>query len=143
MINTDINPMIGEIYLMRFSGTNHEQAGWRPGLVFQNNVGNAHSPNIIAVPLTTALKKQRMPTHVVLSAVETGLIKDSMVLCEGPERMSKEHVGTYITTLGKEDMAKVARAYLLATSVITFLGLEEITAIWYDAIKLNNAQIIV
>ena len=41
-------PVIGDVYLMKFDGTGSEQSGWRPGVVFQNNVGNSHSPNIIA-----------------------------------------------------------------------------------------------
>lgn len=50
-------PQIGDVYLMRFGGCGNEQKGWRPGLVFQNNLGNQYSPNIIALPLTSAIKK--------------------------------------------------------------------------------------
>ena len=31
-------PQIGEVYYMRFGGTGSEQEGFRPGLVFQNNM---------------------------------------------------------------------------------------------------------
>lgn len=50
-------PRIGEVYNMYFNGTGSEQSGWRPGVVFQNNIGNSKSPNIIALPLTSSLKK--------------------------------------------------------------------------------------
>ena len=92
-------PSIGDIYLMRFDGTGSEQKGWRPGVVFQNNVGNAFSPNIIALPLTSALKKTSQPTHVVVKASDSGLRMDSMVLCENPEKMSKARLGTYRTNI--------------------------------------------
>ena len=85
-------PKIGEVYMMNFGGTGNEQSGWRPGLVFQNNTGNVFSPNIIALPLTGSIKKTDQPTHVVVRAAETGLLKDSMVLCENPERMSKTFI---------------------------------------------------
>lgn len=111
-------PQIGDIYAMKFGGSGNEQSGWRPGLVFQNNVGNAHSPNIIALPLTSSIKKTNQPTHVVLRAADTGLRKDSMVLCENPERMSKERIGTYITSLSDEYMRQIAEASLLSSSVI-------------------------
>ena len=117
-------PQIGDIFLMKFSGSGSEQSGWRPGLVFQNNTGNTYSPNIIALPLTTAIKKAGQPTHVVIPAAENGLRKTSMVLCENPERMSKVKIGQYITTLSNEDMKKVAIANLLATSAISFLDVE-------------------
>lgn len=132
-------PQIGDIYLMRFSGNGNEQKGWRPGLVFQNNLGNQHSPNIIALPLTSSIKKSNQPTHVILPADETGLIKDSMVLCENPERMSKERLGNYLTTIPKEYMSQIAIANLLATSAISFLDPEILMSIWQHATVLNAA----
>lgn len=130
-------PKIGEIYLMRFSGTQHEQSGMRPGLIIQNNIGNRHSPNVIALPLTSSLKKLGQPTHVLVRSSDNGLSKDSVVLCEGPERMSKTNVGSFITKLGRPDMARVAKAHLLSSSIISYLSIEELTEVWYDAVKLN------
>lgn len=141
MYRTDKLPCIGDIYFMRFGGSGSEQNGWRPGLVFQNNVGNAHSPNIIALPLTSSLKKVGQPTHVVLPAAETGLPVDSMVLCENPERMSKERVGRYVTTLSPYYIGKVAAASILASSAIAFLELDELREIWMQARSLNAASV--
>ena len=59
-------PRIGDVYMMRFSGSGNEQTGWRPGLVFQNNTGNYFSPNIIALPFTSSIKKSEQPTHVLV-----------------------------------------------------------------------------
>lgn len=111
--------------------------GWRPGLVFQNNLGNQHSPNIIALPLTSAIKKTNQPTHVVIPAEGTGLERDSMVLCENPERMSKDRLGTYLTTIPDEYMSKIAIANLLATSAISFIKPELLLSIWQKAATLN------
>lgn len=130
-------PRIGDVFLMKFSGTASEQHGWRPGLVFQNNVGNMHSPNIIALPLTTAIKKLSQPTHVLIPSEGTGLKRNSMVLCENPERMSKECIGKYITTIPREYMAKVAEANLLATSAISFISPDTLFTLWQRASSLN------
>lgn len=132
-----VQPQIGEIYLMKFDGEGSEQAGLRPGLVFQNNTGNIYSPNIIALPITSSLKKSGQPTHVVLYASDTGLKRDSMVLCENPERLSKAKMGRYITKLSDEYMRQVAEASLLATSVISFLDAELLHSIWMKARDLN------
>jgi len=132
-------PQIGDIYMMKFGGSANEQCGWRPGLVFQNNVGNTYSPNIIALPLTSVLKKANQPTHVVVRANDTGLKRDSMVLCENPERMSKERVGDYITTLSDAYMKQVAEASLLSSSVISFLDIELLVSVWKKAVALNTA----
>ncbi len=130
-------PLIGEVYLMKFDGSNSEQGGWRPGLVFQNNTGNAHSPNIIALPLTSSIKKTGQPTHVVVYAADSGLVRDSMVLCENPERMSKDRIGKYLTTLSDKYMREVAAANLIATSALSFLDISSLLEVWAASIKLN------
>ena len=134
-------PKIGEIYYMRFgSGSGSEQEGWRPGVVFQNNIGNRYSPNIVALPLTSRLKKADQPTHVVLLASETGLPRDSMVLCENPECMSKERIGDYITTVPEESMARIAGANLLASSAVAYLDPDILLTLWQKAVSLNGAH---
>lgn len=131
-------PLIGEVYIMYFSGSGSEQSGWRPGVVFQNNVGNKKSPNIIALPLSTSIKKMNMPTHVLLRANETQLRFDSIVLCENPERMSKDKMGKYITTLSKVQMQEIVKANLIATSAISFLDQKTLIAVWKTSINLNT-----
>lgn len=132
------NPQIGEVYWMKFEGENNEQSGWRPGLVFQNNTGNKFSPNIIALPFTTAIKKAGQPTHVVVFASNSGLLKDSMVLCENPERMAKDRIGKYITTLSDDYMRKIAEANLLASGAIAYLDPSSLVRIRKKAICLNT-----
>lgn len=132
------SPQIGEVYLMKFGGEGCEQSGLRPGLVFQNNMGNLYSPNIIALPITSSLKKSGQPTHVILYASDTGLKRDSMVLCENPERLSKAKIGRYITKLSAEYMRKIAEASLLATSAISYLDVDLLYTIWEKALDLNS-----
>ena len=130
-------PRIGDIYMMSFDGEGSEQGGLRPGIVFQNNVGNTHSPNLIALPLTTAIKKINLPTHVYLPAKEIGLMRDSIVLCENPQRMSKSRLGKYITHLPDSYMRKIAVANLVATSAISFIDIETLIKTWETSVRLN------
>lgn len=130
---------IGEIYIMEFSGYGSEQNGRRPGLVFQNNVGNKYSPNVIALPLTSSVKKANIPTHVLIPADGSGLQRDSIVLCENPERMSKDRIGRYITSLSFDKMRQIATAYLLATSAIAFINPESLFSLWEKAYNYNFA----
>ena len=120
------NPKIGDIYLVYFNGNGNEQKGYRPGLVFQNNVGNQHSPNLIVLPLTSAFIPK-----------EVGLRKDSMVLCENPECMSKYKLGDYITTLPEEYMAQVAVGNILSSSAISFIDPDLLMSVWQKALALN------
>jgi mRNA interferase MazF len=140
MRNESRAPKIGEVYMMKFEGTGSEQAGWRPALVFQNNVGNTYSPNVILLPLTSKLKKSNQPTHVIVPAQGTGLLRDSMVLCENPVSASKDKLGKYLTTLPDEYMEKIAEAHILATSAIAFINPAVILALHEKASKLNSVQ---
>lgn len=140
-MNANRQPQIGDVYLMRFGGSGSEQSGWRPGIVFQNNIGNAYSPNIIALPLTSQIKKANQPTHVVLPAKETGLRKDSMALCENPERMSKDRLGDYLTTLPPKFMAEIAAANILASAAIAYIDPDVLLSLWQKAISLNATSV--
>lgn len=140
MRKKDYQYRIGEVYLMYFDGEGSEQRGWRPGLVFQNNTGNEFSPNIIALPLTTQLKKSAQPTHVVVLSSNSGLKKDSMVLCESPMCMYKGRIGNYLTTLSDDYMAEIAAAHLLATSAISYLDAKVLFKLHKKASSLNKIR---
>lgn len=129
-------PHIGDIYLVHFNGTGNEQRGYRPGVIFQNNLGNQNSPNVIILPLTSAIKKVSQPTHVFLPK-EVGLARDSMVLCENPEIMSKEKLGKRVTTLPEEYISQIAVGNLLASSAISFVEPDKLLSVWQKALALN------
>lgn len=135
------NYRIGEVYLINFVGDGSEQNGIRPGIIFQNNIGNDRSPNIVALPLTTAIKKIGQPTHVFLPSKKTGLLKDSVALCENPVCISKDKVFKYLTTLPDEYMAQIAYASVLASSAIAFMNPENLMALWEKAVAINNIQV--
>lgn len=131
---------IGDVYVMNFCGMGNEQRGWRPGLVFQNNIGNRFSPNVIALPMTSVIKKLNQPTHVFLPARETGLRCDSIVLCENPQRMSKQNIGQYLTTIPDNYMKKIAAASVISTSAISFLDPDMLLSVWQLAVDYNNSR---
>lgn len=70
----------GEIYLANLApAVGSEQGGIRPVLVIQNDVGNRHSPTIIAAIITSQIKSRYLPTHVLLS-ISCGLSRASMAM---------------------------------------------------------------
>ena len=74
----------GEVYFVALP-IQHEdssiQAGIRPAIIVQNNIGNKFSPTVIVVPLTSVIKNENQPTHVIIPK-SVGLEKTSMVLAE-------------------------------------------------------------
>jgi mRNA interferase MazF len=57
-----------------------EQGKTRPVLVIQNDAGNARSPVTIIACITSNLTRKAYPTNVFISAKETGIQSDSVVL---------------------------------------------------------------
>ena len=66
--------------------------GVRPVLIVQNDIGNKHSPTVIAAAITSQINKARLPTHIELSAQSYGLSKDSVVLLEQIRTIDKKRL---------------------------------------------------
>lgn len=105
MTNVDFNNIRrGDIYYADLSPVvGSEQGGMRPVLIIQNDVGNKHSPTVIAAAITSQINKARLPTHIELSANSYGLTKDSVVLLEQirtiDKRRLKEKMGRIDSSL--------------------------------------------
>lgn len=131
-------PRLGDIYLMSFSGVGSEQKGVRPGIIFQNDIGNDRSPNVIALPLTTRIKNLTQPTHVLLPAEKYNLLADSLVLCENPQRMSKSRLLKYLGALEEEDIKSIAIGNILSSSAIALLSEEELLNVWKESKRIQG-----
>lgn len=123
--------------MVRFDGTGSVQQGVRPAMVFQNNIGNVYSPNVVVIPLTGQIKKTQQMTHVVIKASEAGLNRDSMALCENPTCVPKDNLGRYLTVIPEKYMAKIAEASLLASSAIAYIDPNLLVNIWKKASEMN------
>lgn len=77
----DLSPVVGS-----------EQGGIRPVLIVQNDTGNRYSPTVIAAAITSQTNKNRLPTHISLSAQSYGLPRDSVVLLEQIRTIDKRRL---------------------------------------------------
>jgi mRNA interferase MazF len=72
----------GEVWLANLSPTQgSEQGGTRPIIIFQNNIISKFSTTIISIPLTTNLRRSRLPSSLLIYSSKGGLEKDSVALC--------------------------------------------------------------
>ena len=82
----DLSPVVGS-----------EQGGIRPVLIVQNEIGNRHSPTVIAAAITSQTGKAKLPTHINIAGGSVGLSKDSVILLEQirtiDKRRLREHMG--------------------------------------------------
>lgn len=101
----------GEIYYADLSPVvGSEQGGVRPVLIVQNNVGNRHSPTVIAAAITSQVNKAKMPTHIELGARSFGLTKDSVVLAEQIRTLDKRRLREKMGCLDETYMTRVDEA---------------------------------
>ena len=77
----DLSPVVGS-----------EQGGMRPVLILQNDVGNRHSPTVIAAAITSRTSKTRLPTHIDVRSEGSGLNRDSVVLLEQIRTIDKSRL---------------------------------------------------
>ena len=101
----------GEIYYADLSPVvGSEQGGVRPVLIVQNDVGNKHSPTVIAAAITSQRDKAKLPTHIELNATKYGLAKDSIVLLEQIRTKDKRRLKERMGELDNSSMSKVNNA---------------------------------
>lgn len=101
----------GEIYYADLSPVvGSEQGGIRPVLIVQNDVGNRHSPTVIAAAITSRLDKAKLPTHISLEAASCGLQKDSIVLLEQIRTIDKKRLKDRMGSLDPNAMNRVDNA---------------------------------
>ncbi|MBE6852153.1 MAG: type II toxin-antitoxin system PemK/MazF family toxin [Ruminococcus sp.] len=98
----------GEIYYADLSPVvGSEQGGIRPVLIVQNDIGNKHSPTVIAAAITSQRDKAKLPTHIELNALQYGLAKDSVVLLEQIRTIDKRRLKERMGELDNTSMHKV------------------------------------
>ncbi|MBQ2798314.1 MAG: type II toxin-antitoxin system PemK/MazF family toxin [Ruminiclostridium sp.] len=101
----------GEIYYADLSPVvGSEQGGMRPVLIVQNDVGNRHSPTVIAAAITSQRDKSKLPTHISITAGECGLQKDSIVLLEQVRTLDKQRLKERMGELDVSSMTRVDNA---------------------------------
>lgn len=92
----DLSPVVGS-----------EQGGIRPVLIVQNDVGNRHSPTVIAAAITSQINKARLPTHIELSGKNCGLARDSVVLLEQIRTIDKRRLRERMGRIDEKLMDKI------------------------------------
>ena len=95
----DLSPVVGS-----------EQGGMRPVLIIQNDMGNRHSPTVIAAAITSQTGKARLPTHINLTGNSYGLSRDSVVLLEQIRTIDKKRLREHMGRLDESSMDRINHA---------------------------------
>lgn len=94
-----------------------EQNGHRPVIVIQNDMGNLYSPTTIAAMVTSSQKK-KLPTHVHVEDIGSGLSDDSIVMLEQIRTIDKQRLGTMIGHVSDKTMELIENAALCSLGIV-------------------------
>lgn len=109
-------PRRGEIWLVNWNPSRgSEQAGKRPALVIQNDIGNEHAATTIVVAISTAIKLY--PMNVLIEPPQGGLTKPSIVKTSQILTVSKNRLEKKLGVIENKKMEEVERALKLSLAL--------------------------
>ncbi|MBN2034634.1 MAG: type II toxin-antitoxin system PemK/MazF family toxin [Deltaproteobacteria bacterium] len=109
-------PKRGEVWIVNWNPARvSEQAGKRPALIIQNDIGNEKSPTIIIAAISRTVK--HYPMNVEIRPPEGGLTRPSIVKTSQIMTISKERLEKRVGSLRGKKMAEVDKAIKLSLSL--------------------------
>ena len=106
-----------------------EQGGRRPVLVIQNDVGNHHGSTVIVAAITSRRRrrKRRLPTHIGLPRLPTGLRTASFAMLEQVRTIDRERLKEYVGSANAATMQYVDHAIAVSFGLDELLAQQEET----------------
>jgi mRNA interferase MazF len=109
-------PKRGDVWIVNWNpARGSEQAGKRPALIIQNDIGNEKSPTTIVAAISSSVK--HYPMNVEIRPPEGGLTHPSIVKTSQIMTISKERLERRVGSLPGEKMAEVDKAVKLSLSL--------------------------
>jgi mRNA interferase MazF len=109
-------PKRGEIWIVNWNpARGSEQAGKRPALIIQNDIGNEKAPTTIVAAISSTVKKY--PMNVEVRSPEGGLKRASIIKTSQILTISKERLEKRLGSLSRERMDEVDQAIKLSLSL--------------------------
>ena len=109
----------GEIWFANLNPTRgSEQAGIRPVVVFQANTLNKFTTTVLAIPLTTNLRRASLPACVFIPKGEGGLENDSVALCYQLRVLDKTRLQRKIGRLSQKTLSMIESRMLFTMGII-------------------------
>jgi len=106
----------GDVWLVNWNpARGSEQAGKRPALIIQNDVGNEYASTTIVAALSTTIRSY--PMNVLLEPPEGGLAKPSIVKTSQILTVSKERLEKKLGAITPEKMQEVNQALRLSLAL--------------------------
>lgn len=98
----DLNPIKG-----------HEQGGFRPVFILQNNILNRHLNTVVIAPITTNLQAKRYFTTYFLEQKQSNLPQDSVILLFQLRTIDKKRLKKRISKVSPQIFQNIKRQMYL------------------------------
>ena len=109
-------PRRGEVWMVNWNpARGSEQAGMRPALILQNDIGNEKGPTTIVAAISSTVRLY--PMNVEIRPPEGGLKRPSIIKTSQILTISKERLEKRLGSLSIEKMVEVDRAIQLSLSL--------------------------
>ena len=109
-------PKRGEVWLVNWNpARGSEQAGRRPALVIQNDIGNEKAPTTIVAAISSSVRIY--PMNVQINPPEGGLDHPSIIKTSQILTISKERLEKRLGRLSKDRLDDVDRAIKLSLAL--------------------------
>jgi mRNA interferase MazF len=109
-------PKRGEVWLVNWNpARGSEQAGKRPALVIQNDIGNEKAPTTIVAAISSSVRIY--PMNVQINPPESGLDHPSIIITSQILTISKERLEKRLGRLSKDRLDDVDRAIKLSLAL--------------------------
>ena len=103
--------MRGDIYLANLNPSRgSEQAGIRPVIIVQHNNIDRFTRTVVVIPLTTNLRRAKIPGTIIIPVGEGGLTKESVALCYQIVVIDKQRLQKYLGTLSVDYLKELGDA---------------------------------
>lgn len=114
-----MTPKRGDIWLADLNPVRgSEQAGIRPVLIFQNDLVNKFTTTVLAVPLTTNLRRAALPSSVQVSKGDGGLTTDSVALCHQLRVLDKTRLNRKLGEVSTSTIAAIESCILFTLGMV-------------------------
>ena len=109
----------GELWLANLNPTRgSEQAGIRPVLILQHDMVSQWTTTVLAIPLTTNLRRAALPSCVQLAQGEGGLTSESVALCHQLRVLDKTRLQRKLGTVSPDTLAAIESRVLFTLGII-------------------------
>ena len=110
-------PKRGEVWRVNWNpARGSEQAGRRPALVIQNDIGNEKAPTTIIAAISSSVKAY--PMNVRINPPEGGLDLPSIIKTSQILTISKERLENRLGRISKDSLDEVDRAIKLSLALL-------------------------